>query len=86
MERFIQRLTALLKQNFPGAEIELERARPAPRVGGFLIWDGFERMDQTKRQTHVWQVLRESLSAEDQGRITAILTVTPAEISVMREG
>jgi hypothetical protein len=86
MEHFIRRLRRLLEQHFPNAEIELERATPAQRVGGMLTWAGFEEMDQTERQAALWRVLREGLSEEDQGRITAILTVTPAEIAVMREG
>jgi len=57
--------------------------RPPRKVGGFLIWDGFSGLEQIERQNRLWGVLRERLSRDDQLRITAILTATPAEWDAM---
>jgi acid stress-induced BolA-like protein IbaG/YrbA len=82
MEPFIERLRNLLQTEFAGSQDELE-SRPARKVGGFLIWDGFSGHEQIQRQQRVWNVLRQRLNPDDQQRITAILTVTPTEWSAM---
>jgi hypothetical protein len=86
MEDLINRLRALLEAEFPNAVVELEQASPAEKVGGFLIWRGFEGMEQIERQQRLSDVIRSNLSRDDQIRITAILTVTPDERSVPTEG
>ena len=86
MEDFIQKLTALLLAQFPGAQLDIERATPGTKVGGFLIWPGFEGKEQIDRQTNVWDVLRGKLPREEQLRIAAILTMTPQEIAGIQEG
>jgi hypothetical protein len=84
MEEFIQRLTNVLLQRFPDSELELEPA--GARVGGFLIWDGFEAAEQIERQRQLWRVLRAELSPEDQLKIAAILTLTHGEMTTARQG
>jgi len=86
MERLIEQLKTLFGRKFPGATAELEQARPLRHVGGFLVWDGFEGVEQLGRQRQLRQVIREARSAEDQAQLTTILTVTLAEVAVMREG
>ena len=80
----IKRLRQLLERVFPGATVELEVAAPE-KVGGFLIWNGFDQVDQVERQRRLWTAIRGELSREDQLRITAILTLTPDERSVPSE-
>ena len=84
MEELIKRLRQLLERVFPGATVELEVAAPE-KVGGFLIWNGFDQVDQVERQRRLWTAIRDELSREDQLRITAILTLTPDERSVPSE-
>ncbi len=85
MEELIKRLRKLLEAQFPEAKAELEQAFPAEKVGGFLIWRGFDGMEQIDRQQRLSDVIRSELPREDQLRITAILTVTPDERSVPTE-
>jgi stress-induced morphogen len=62
----------------PAPALTLPRA-DNDKVGGFLIWPGFEGYDQVERQRTVWEILRERLSPDEQRRVTAILTITPLE-------
>ena len=84
MEPFIEKLRGVLHTEFANSRDELE-PRPPRKVGGFLIWEGFSGLEQIERQRKVWEVLRERLNQEDQRRITAILTATPAEWAAMTE-
>ena len=87
MESFLDKLRDTLRSQFPGSREDLERYPPRNRkVGGALIWDGFQDLEPLERQKRVWAALRERLSREDQLRITAIFTFTPAEWSVMTAG
>jgi hypothetical protein len=84
MEDFIQKLTKLLDDSFLGAEFEWEPASER-RVGGLMIWNGFDGLDQSVRQRSVWKVIRDKLAADEQLRISAILTLTPEEMASARE-
>ena len=85
MEKLIKRLKTLLRRNFKGAEVTLEQASPDSKVGGYLIWDGFQEMDQLERQHQMWEVFRAHLSPEERQKLTAILTLTPEEMAVAQE-
>lgn len=85
MEEFIQRLTALLGAEFPGAEFEIEPAGPN-RAGGLMTWAGFAGMEQLARQRRVWGVIRQRLGPDEQRRVSMLLTLTPEEMAVAREG
>ena len=86
MEPLIQQIRQVLAGTFPGAEIDLEQAYPAEKVGGFVVWKGFLSSDHTERQRQIWKALRAGLSREDQLRITAIFAMTPDEMVSVREG
>jgi acid stress-induced BolA-like protein IbaG/YrbA len=85
MEDFMQRLTDLLRQQFANCELEIEPVGSG-RIGGFLIWDGFTGREQIDRQREVWRVIRSSLDAHEQRRVSAILTLTPEEMASARQG
>ena len=85
MAPLIKRLQRLFAGRFPGATAELEKVTPLKKVGGFLVWDGFEGVEQIDRQRRLRTVIRENLPPEEQAKVTTILTVTPAEVAVMRE-
>ena len=85
-----------LRQHFAGAQPALEWVPPAvsntkdalaweppSRVGGFLIWDGFDGINQHERQHQVWEMMRSELSSEALQRVIAVLTLTPLEEKVM---
>jgi len=66
--------------------LKLEKATPTSKIAGALIWDGFTGKDQIDRQRAVRDLVRRELSEEDQRRLSAILTLTTAELAVMRAG
>lgn len=82
MDGVAERVRSTLEGAFPGAKIDLEQASPSDKIGGTLIWDGFENMEQIDRQRQLAKVIREGLSREDQLRVTAILTFTNAEVTI----
>lgn len=79
------RINRRLEQSFPGATVELETPYD-DRVGGVLLWDGFQGVDQIDRQRRLWKALRSGLTQGEQLRVTAILTVTPSERSAIARG
>jgi acid stress-induced BolA-like protein IbaG/YrbA len=85
MEKFIQKLTALLLGKFKDAEIELE-VLDGGRITGFVVWDGFEGKEQIKRQGVLWRELRASLTAREVLRIAGIFTLTSLEMANARAG
>jgi hypothetical protein len=85
MEELMQALRDLFAREFPGSAAELEQVRPLQKVGGFLIWEGFEGQEQLERQRAVSRAIRQ-LDPGAQLQLSTILTVTPEEIAVMREG
>lgn len=85
MEAFEKRVKTILQKHFPDATVDIETARPSKKVGGLVAWHGFTGIEQIKRQGRLWKVLKRELTAEEQLRITAILTVTPQEREVCQE-
>ena len=84
MESMQGRVETVLEREFPKCEIELE-PREGGKIGGVLVWQGFEAVEQIDRQHALWEVLRKHLSEEDRLAITAIFAITPLELEVMRE-
>lgn len=85
MEQLNRKLGRLLRQHFTNAEVELE-SLGAGRISGFLIWDGFDGLEQIKRQRQVWKVLRSELTVPEQQKVAAVLTLTPQEMAAARHG
>ena len=85
MEEIIDKVEQVLKRAFRGATTELELVRPGGKIGGFLIWSGFEGVEQIDRQRELARVIHEKLRAEDLSRLTTILTMTPEESAAMKE-
>jgi hypothetical protein len=73
------KLRRILAQAFPNARVQLDHSKASDKYSGMMLWDGFDGQDQVDRQTRLWEVLRARLSPEEQQRVTAILTLTPAE-------
>lgn len=75
----------LLTENFAGAQTELETLPDLEKVSGFLIWPGFEGLDQLERQRRLWELLRRRLGRAEQRNVSALLTVTPDELNTLRK-
>lgn len=84
MESLRDKLKALFAERYPGCELDLE-PRPGDCLAGFLIWPGFESVDQVDRQMEVGRFLRESLSPAEYQSITFVFPFTPHEVAAMRE-
>jgi hypothetical protein len=80
------RIDELLTRRFPGSSAELEVYPETHKVGGYLIWDGFEAIEPLDRQRQLHQVLREEIGKNYRSEVTSIFAMTPAEVAVMREG
>jgi len=85
MEAFAKKVKDVLVAEFPKATVDLDVVKPSKKIGGLMVWEGFKGIEQIKRQTKLWKVLRHRLTPEEQLRITAILTVTPQEREVCQE-
>ncbi len=85
-QTLMTKVRRLLESRFPGSDVKLERATPSSKVVGTLIWAGFTGRDQIERQRAVREVIRGELSVADQLALSAILTITPTELEVMRAG
>ena len=85
MEPLIEKLTTLLKAEFDAADVQLMPTPYMGKVAGFLVWSGFEGLEQIKRQNRLWKVLRKKLTPEELLKVSAILTFTPEEWAVEQE-
>jgi hypothetical protein len=85
MDKFLRRISLLLRQQFKGCAVEL-KINASGRVSGFLIWKGFTRLDQIDRQDKLWKMLDTHLKENDRSKIAAILTMTPEEMAYARAG
>jgi hypothetical protein len=81
----MRKLKRILAAQFPGADLdEITPAGPG-RVGGILIWDRFEGMEQLDRQEKLWEAIKVGLTKQEQGQINLILTLTAKELAAARE-
>jgi acid stress-induced BolA-like protein IbaG/YrbA len=87
MEELIAKITGVLKAHLsePGTRVELEETVPNEKVGGLIVWTGFNAMDQIDRQRMVRQVLREQLPPDDVLDVGLIVTLTPLEDAAMQQ-
>jgi hypothetical protein len=75
------KLEAILQSEFQGADVALEFASPLKKIGGHVIWSGFGDQDQADRQATLWKTIRGKIAPDDLPGVTAILTLTPAELA-----
>ncbi len=77
MDTFTTHLTEFLGIHFENAQPVFETF-PGGRVGGVMVWKKFDGVPHRERQRLLWIALRK-LPAEEQMRISSILTLTPHE-------
>ncbi len=81
MDALIRKLDDTIRAAFAGADVSLEVAPAISKIGGAVVWDGFEPLGQLDRQRRLWSALRDALSDDEQFQVTAILTLTPTEVA-----
>ena len=75
-----ERVTRILEARFPGVIVALEPASSPDRIGGWIVWGGFDGRDHVERR----RLLKDALSGltpEDRLSLGPILTLTPSEAS-----
>lgn len=77
----IQQLNARFAAAFAGCQPMLTEFA-GERVGGTLVWNGFDGLSQLDRQRQLRAVVRE-LPVESQLRVTFILSLTSEELAAM---
>ena len=76
-----QKLKRALASKFRGADVKLTQVNRGKRIGGTLIWQGFEGEAQIDRQVELRRVIDEALPPDEQLQVSFILTVTPDEFA-----
>lgn len=79
---FAEHITQLLQQQYPGAQVDVGFAYGAERLSGYIVWGGFDGLEQIDRQRLLATYLRASLGPDAQ-QVSTILTYTPHEFQVM---
>ncbi|MBC8104745.1 MAG: hypothetical protein H7Z41_19395 [Cytophagales bacterium] len=85
MENLKEKVERVIGEALPGATTGLEDIPLSEKLSGFVIWEEFSGESQRERQHTLWNVLRKRLDAEEQLGLSAILTVSPAEIASLRD-
>lgn len=78
-------LESLLKEKFPDAQVLLEPIRPATKLSGIVVWNGFAKLDSFDRQSLLWRTIRARFDRDDQIMISGLIALTPAEYAAHRE-
>ena len=77
-----ERVREIIEESFTGCQLELDIDSWSRKVSGFLIWSGFEGLDQMDRQDKLWDVLKKRLG-DEAARVSTIFTHTPNEYEAM---
>jgi len=78
METVKERVQKVLRREFSSNEIILQSAGGG-MVGGWIISNSFEELNEAERQQKVWKLFNACLNEKDRHRIVGFLTFTPLE-------
>jgi hypothetical protein len=81
----IDRVSEVILSALPGADPHLARLPNGGAVSGFVLWEGFDELDQVDRQQKLWGAIRSGLSEEEQDSVSAIFTLTPMEFELTND-
>ena len=74
-----------LVKSFNQAVVRLTSIPASGGVGGFIVWDGFDDLDEKERQDRIWAVLRSELTPAEQMELSAIFALTSQEFQRTQE-
>ncbi|HWP41342.1 MAG TPA: hypothetical protein VNL70_10490 [Tepidisphaeraceae bacterium] len=77
---FIQRLKEAFARQMPGCELDVEKVGTTNRYRVAVVWSGFPKRNQLRRQDKVWKIADDVLDREELLRISLILTFRPEEL------
>jgi len=78
----VEKVKNVVESAFPNGEADIDYSKRSGKVSGYLIWDGFDSLEQLDRQKKLWEVLRNRLG-RDATRVSFIFTYTPREYRAM---
>lgn len=84
MEELAEEIRALIEGHFEGAQADIEPISEH-KVGGTVLWNGFDEQRQSDRQQELWDFLRNNLNPRQQMGIATLLTFTQLEVEEMQE-
>lgn len=76
----VKKLDKFLRNHFTDADIHIDPPRPSGRIGGTIVWSGFEGRDQLDRQNEVWAIIDKNFNDDEKRNIILIMTLTPDEL------
>jgi hypothetical protein len=82
MDKVLQKLKKVLKEEFPSAKLEIKRDWYPARIGGSIIWRGFNGKDDVERVHRVWRAIRRSMTEAEQKELGFFFTFNPVEHKV----
>ena len=85
MGQIIQKVNAILAEQFPGLVPMFATRKGVKRITGCVIWSGFAGKAQIDRQTLLWNTINAHLTRDEQLSLGTILTMTPQEVAAMDE-
>jgi hypothetical protein len=77
---FLQRLTDTFAREMPGSDVDVEKVGSTNRYRLAVVWSGFPKRNQLRRQDKVWKLADEALDREELLRISLILAFRPEEL------
>ncbi len=84
MEELAEEARRLIEANLDNAQADIAPVS-GDKVGGTVLWDGFDGQRQSERQRSVWTLLRSHLSPQQQLGIATLLTFTQNEVEEMQQ-
>lgn len=85
MDPFLKRLDRLIREQLPGSATELQDFGIPPFIGGFIVWEGFARLDEEARLRRVRDAVKRSLTPGDLRRMYPIFPLTATEMRLRKE-
>ena len=80
-----EKVERLIQKELGGSDVFLEELPQTERLSGHVIWKGFDEMTAIERQRHLRRMLRQMLTPEEEGSLSLLLALTPAEWDGIRE-
>ena len=74
-----QQIKEILERELRDEKVHVEYDTDSGKVGGRVIWNGFDGYNSLRRQNRIFSLLRRQLSTSDAQNISFIFTYTPDE-------
>jgi len=82
MDKVLQKLKRVLKAEFPSAKLEIRRDWYPSKIGGLIIWRGFNGKDDVERQERVWNAIHRAMTAAEQEHLASFFALNLVEQKV----